>query len=162
MIAYYFAQKRLFECIDFQIRNKCQIFIRLNEIEVAIHIKIFLYIFLCLDPLYQGAFENKCMVSRDGNEISQMCVRKDQQSRCGTKTENSAVCCCNTPNCNNDAFVNNCKTGTTPTRTTPTSSPKGFTCIGKQPGSTIKNDIECSSMCSGIYIFGFLNIFYIF
>ena len=80
-------------------------------------------------------------------------------SSCDTRDKidgkTNAICCCkDRSNCNNDAFINNCKAGTTPT-----SSPKVFTCIGKQSGSTSENDIECSSMCSGISIFGFILLF---
>ena len=73
------------------------------------------------------------------------------ESSCGTRVtidgSTMSICCCeDVNNCNDDTFVNNCKTGTTPTtrpkqpeEITPTSRPKGFTCVGKQPKSTIKN-----------------------
>ena len=67
---------------------------------------------LCLNnlaPLYQGQFEEKCVVLRNGTEVSQMCVPKGSGSKCGEKTETTAVCCCDTSKCNNDAFVAACK-----------------------------------------------------
>lgn len=68
------------------------------------------------------------------------------ESSCGTNMvvegKRMAICCCkNADDCNDDAFVAKCKAGTAPT-----SRPKGFTCVGKQPGSTDKNDIECSGI----------------
>ena len=80
------------------------------------------------------------------------------ESLCGTRVtvdgNTIAICCCkNVNNCNNEAFVNNCKTGKTPTtrpkqpgETTPTVQLNGFTCVGKQPKPTIKNYIECSGI----------------
>ena len=101
-------------------------------------IKTYLY---DLDPSYYGAFENKCMVIRNGTEISQMCVPKGAQGKCETKTGNISICCCETPNCNDDAFVYNCKS-----LTSRTSKPKPITCIVKQPESTVRNNVECSGI----------------
>ena len=111
-------------------------------------IKTYLY---NLDPSYYGAFENKCMVIRNGTEISQMCVPKGAQGKCETNTGNISICCCETSNCNDDAFVDNCKSGTSPTVKTeilPTSKPstlipKGLTCnLVAGPISTTQ---DCSS-----------------
>ena len=68
------------------------------------------------------------------------------ESSCGTKMtvegKAMATCCCKDgDNCNDAAFVTKCKAGTTPT-----SRPKGFTCISSYPGSSDKNDMECSCM----------------
>ena len=68
------------------------------------------------------------------------------ESSCGTRMKvegkTMATCCCKDgDNCNDAAFVAKCKAGTAPT-----SRPKGFTCVANQPGSSDKNDMECSGM----------------
>ena len=90
-----------------------------------------------LDPLYQ--LDDKCMVMINGNKTVQNCAPKF--GGCDLTIGRMKICCCNTEKCNDAAFVEKCKAGTAPT-----SSPKGFTCIAKQPGTQYTMDQECSSM----------------
>ena len=91
------------------------------------------------------------MVLRNGTEVSQMCVPKGAESRCGMKTDTTAACCCEASKCNDDAFADNCKSGMSPTVKTEilpttkpaTSIPKGITCnLVAGPISTTQ---DCSS-----------------
>ena len=75
------------------------------------------------------------------------CLSKSTpEAACGTRMtihgDTIAICCCKDhDNCNDEAFIAKCKAGTTPT-----TRPKGFTCVGKQPKSIIENYIKCSGI----------------
>ena len=70
-----------------------------------------------------GLYENECFVTISGNQIvGKHCSPKG--TTCNFIAGKYTVCCCNTSNCNDDAFVEKCKA-----RILPTTKPEGFSCL---------------------------------
>ena len=101
--------------------------------------------FLSIGPLYGRSHENECFVTIIGNRsVGTGC--KFKGSTCDFQIGKYTVCCCNTSNCNDDAFVEECKSGVIPT-----SIPdEGFSCLNSV---NHMSSGEASQECSGMYNF---------
>ena len=43
--------------------------------------------------------------------VEKGCVEIGMNGKCGQSENNTTMCCCNTPNCNDDKFVSQCHVG---------------------------------------------------
>ena len=95
-----------------------------------------------------SANENGCTVTLHGNNtVGKGC--KTEESDCGFAAGEYKVCCCNTSNCNDDAFVEKCKKGAL--SSTP-SKPKDLWCFNSRDRKSSFLSGDFAEKCPGKFI----------
>jgi len=97
-------------------------------------------------------FQQQCYVQIQNGTTTAGCLPKQMPaSSCGTSMQidgkTMKICCCDTDNCNDDAFINNCRGGTVPPI-----NPSGFTCYTKFTENSVvrsSGDQDCTNKLFG-------------